>query len=110
MLSKKYHLPKSFFSKPKKRISQFESESFSVKEYKSEFPHSRFAVVVSSKILSKSTARNKYKRFLFDFLRKKEAFHAVKNDFVFILKTPVSKKTKKEIDLELEVFWKKMIK
>ena len=107
MLSKKYHLPKSFFLKKQEKILQSNSESFLVKVYLSPLAYSRIAVVVSAKIVQKATQRNGLKRTFFEFIRKNGYFSEENRDFVFILRPGAGTKTKQEIENELGLFWKK---
>ena len=99
MLAKKYRLPiQNFFTKPaeSRRTNYFLLKSFGPRERRS-----RFGVVISKKVFSKPTGRNRLRRTVFSFLELHQAQLPVK-DFLIIVSPAVAKLDKEKTLQELK--------
>ena len=102
MLAKKYRLTTSFFgantSGKKTVLSSRQSNELNVKFFSSDLPYSRFAVVASLAVFKKSNERNKYRRAVYESIRKSGLINKPERDVVIYLKSDIKKIGAKEID------------
>lgn len=93
MLAKKYKLPVGDFFK--KKLKKKKSDFFDVFFSESGLKFSRFGVLIGKKFSAKAVERNKFKRIVFETVRKKEFFKKPGKD-VLISLFPIAKKASRE--------------
>lgn len=102
MLAKKYKLPVAAFLR-KKTVGLKNQPYFNLKISFSELNYSRFGVVISKKVSPKAVVRNKIKRIIFDFLRKKHFQEFPGKDILIIIYPDAAKLEKEKLEEKLEI-------
>jgi len=111
MLAKKHRLPIQEFIGKNGRV--IKTPFFLLKIFPNQFPYSRFGIIISKKVLPKSTARNKLKRTIFseiklNFCRGQVCFalpdgrQAAGRDFLIIVSPKIKELEKEEIIKQLQ--------
>lgn len=92
MLAKKYRLPIQSVVEKNGRVVK--TPFFLIKVFPSQFPYSRFGIIISKKVAPKAAARNKIKRIIFSALNpdRKPA-----KDFLIIAGPKIKELSKKQI-------------
>lgn len=102
MLAKKYRLPTSFFgvNASGKRIllASRQLNELNFKTFFSPLPYSRFAVVAPLSVFKKSSERNKYRRTIYEAIRKLGLNTEQGKNTVIYLKAEIKKISRKEIE------------
>jgi ribonuclease P protein component len=102
MLAKRYRLTTSFFgasaSSKKTAFISRQLKELNLKTFSSFLPYSRFAVVASSSAFKKASERNKYRRAVYESIRKSGANKESGKDIVIYLKSDIKKITAKEVE------------
>ena len=97
MLAKKYRLPiQEFIGKNGRTVK---TPFFLLKIFLSRFSYSRFGIIISKKVLLKSTARNKLKRLFFNACNPKENPN---KDFLIIVNPKIKELSKDIIIKEIK--------
>jgi|SRR3989344_8553116 len=99
MLAKKFRLPIQNFIGKGGKVTK--TPFFLIKVFKSEFPHSRFGIIISKKAVSRAAARNQLKRMIFSALRE-FLFPGEPQDFIIIVSPKISQLKKEEIAASLK--------
>lgn len=111
MLAKKYRITTSFFganaSGRKTILSSRQSNELNIKFFSSHLPYSRFAVVASLSVFKKSNERNKYRRAVYESIRRLGLNNEPEKDVVIYLKSDIKKIDVKEMDRLIEKILKK---
>ncbi len=103
MLAKKYRLPiQEMFKKNGKAIKW---PFFLIKIFQSQFPYSRFGIIISKKVAKNAVQRNKIKRLIFSVLSPKEK---TEKDFLIIVSPAIAMAEKKEIIEQIKSAFKKL--
>ena len=112
MLAKKYKLTTAFFNKnnsvAKNLLLSRQSSGFNLKVFDSPLDYSRFAVIASLSVFKKTTERNKYKRMIYDAIRKSGFYKIPKRNIVIYLKSEIIGKNPQEVEMIVSDFLKKL--
>jgi len=103
MLAKKFRLSaknlflRNFFLLVKRGAGHY----FIIKERNNYLPISRFAVIISSKIIKRSTARNLLKRLILNSIKLNKIYLRPGKDIIIIVRSPIVNPNKSVIEKEL---------
>jgi ribonuclease P protein component len=100
MLPKKLHLPIQNFPKSAKVV--FSDTNITIKEAKNGLPNSRLGVLVSKQVSKSSAVRNSLRRKFLNFPKSLLVNEKGGKDLLIILKPPIIKLTKEEINEEVQ--------
>jgi len=100
MLAKKYRLPIQSFIKKSGR--SFRGHYFLFKIAPNNLAFNRFGIIISKKVDTKSTARNKLKRLMFDAVKEFLVSAKAHADFLIIVSPNIMNLNPEEIKKELK--------
>ena len=103
MLAKKYRLPIQEMIKKNGKATK--GPFFLIKIFQSQFPYSRFGIIISKKVAKGAVKRNKLKRLIFSILNPLEK---IKKDFLIIVSPAISGLKEKEITEQIKSVFKKL--
>ncbi len=103
MLKKRYRLP--IQEMIKKNGKTIRGPFFLIKIFQSQFPYSRFGIIISKKATKDAVKRNKLKRLIFSILNPVEK---MEKDFLIIVSPAINKLEKKEIIEQIKSAFKKL--
>ncbi len=112
MLAKKYKLTAAFFNKndsaQKNLLLSRQSNEFNLKVFNSPLNYSQFAVIAPLSVFKKTTERNKYKRIVYEAIRKLELYKIPQKNVVIYLKSAIIGKKSQEMEMIVSDIFKKI--
>ncbi|MFA6354601.1 MAG: ribonuclease P protein component [Candidatus Paceibacterota bacterium] len=97
MLARKFRLPIPEFKSQKSKLVRL-PPYFSTRSRGNSIGHNRFAIVISAKLIAKSTERHYFKRRVIENLKK---WPNLNSDFLFIVVAPIKNLKKFNFKTEL---------